>query len=304
MFTTFYHQLIRRYHLAFGSLFNTLVLVRTNSANTEVQRLTVPIEYSAREAWLSRLRQDPELEQKVQIVIPRLAYEMTGLHYDSSRKLNSLNQRVTPTETGVTKVYMGAPFIITLNLYAYTRTLEDMNQIVEQIIPYFTPDYVVTVKTVPALGVTDRCRILMDAGSPQWSDNYEAAGLHETREVITTFSFSMLANFYGPATEASVIRRVLVDMYTLEESASLDVTQKVETEVFEDVLLEDETGRMVVEASETDVAGAARVTRIEVNPDPIDAAPDKPVDSETTITDFVDGKQANVFSNEDVDIDI
>lgn len=308
MFQSFYHQLIRKYHIAFGSLFKELTLLRNDSAGAEAQRFVVPIEYSARDAWLARLRHDPTLDRVDQIRVPRLAFEMTGLHYDPSRKLNSLNTRTRPSfESGATSVsrfFIGTPYILNFSLYAITRSIEDANQIIEQIAPYFSPDYTLLVKLIPSVGIMDRMRIVLDAGSPSWADSYER-GFETTREIVLTFNFSVAATLYGPiaATPAEIIRKVIVDLYDAPYDANLTGPNYFLTDSLDRIVLED-NGRLLNESNESDLRELARIARIEVVPDPLNAAPVKPVDATYTITEFADGKVANVTTGVDVDIDI
>lgn len=314
MFAPFYHETLRKYHIAFGSIFKNITLLRRDrpvEEGTELQRFVIPIEYSARDAWLMRFRSDPDLTNQKSIVLPRFGYEMTGLRYDAARKLNSLNQRLAPTRDigakTMRRFFIGTPYILTFNLYAITRTIEDANEITEQILPMFTPDYSLLVRLLPSLGILDRMRIVMENGSPQWSDNYENAGLESpaTREIILTFTFNVSATFYGPvsALPASIIRHIMVDLYEIPNETILEGPQYLLTNSLERFKLEDASGRLLDESSIIDIREFARIARIDIKPDPIDAMPVKPVNTTTVITEYTDGKQVNVFSGVDVDID-
>jgi len=301
MLSQFYHQLLRKYHIAFGSLFKQITLVRNESNDfdsAEVQRFVVPIEYSPREGWVARLREDPQMKQQFSTILPRLAYEMTALRYDPTRKLNSLNARVRPTSgTAAARYFVGIPYVLTFSLYAITRSIEDANQIMEQIIPYFAPDYQLLVKLFPSIGILDRMRIVMD-GNPQWTDSWEGDGFGKTRDVILTFNFNVAATFYGPiaGTPANIIRKVIVDMYDSSYDANLTDHMYLLTNAYDQMLCEDATGRLLDEADDSSIGDIARIVRIEVVPDPLDAVPVKPVNSITTITEYNDGRVANVFT--------
>lgn len=309
MFTPFYHQILRKYHIAFGSLFKELTLLRNDSAGDEAQRFVVPIEYAARDSWLARFRHDPDLTRKDQIRLPRLAFEMTGMHYDPTRKLNSLNTRFRPSyETGgqsLQRYFVGTPYVLNFSLYAITRSIEDANQIIEQIVPYFTPDYTLLLRLIPSAGIMDRMRIVLDPNTPTWTDSYET-GFENTREVVVTFNFSVTAMLYGPIAEtpSDIIRKVIVDFYVTPDDAVLTGPLYFISDSLDRVLLEDETGHLIDESSTSDLREISRVSRMVIEPDPIDAAPVKPVDSTTVITDYDDGKVANPFTGEDEDLDI
>lgn len=310
MFAPFYHQLLRRYHIAFGSLFDSLTLVRNDATGQEAQRFVVPIEYTSRESWLSRMRQDPNLERRESVVVPRLAYEMTGMRYDATRKLNSLNQRTLAAADGNTRTvrryFAGTPYVLSFSLYALTRSVEDANQITEQIIPYFTPDYSLLVRLIPSLGILDRMKIVMEGGSPQWSDSFETAQYAETREIILTFNFSVSANFFGPISPVppSIIRHIMVDLYEIPNSVVMGSPNYFLFDDLSRIRLEDSSGRLIDEDSNIDLRAFAKQARIDIVPNPLDAPPIKPVDTTTTITEYVNGEIYNSFTGQDTVPDV
>lgn len=310
MFAPFYHQLIRRYQIAFGSLFNNLTLVRDDATGKEAQRFVVPLEYTARESWLARMRQDPNLDRRESVVVPRMAFEMTGLRYDPTRKLNTMNQRVLQSPNGAIRTarryFVPTPYILSFSLYALTRSVEDANQITEQILPYFTPDYSLLLRLIPSLGVLDRMKIVIDGASPQWSDSFETASYAETREIILTFNFSVSANFYGPISPIppSIIRHIMVDLYEIPSAAVFGAPNYFLMDDLSRLQLEDATGCVIDEDSNVDIRAFARQARIDIVPNPLDAPPVKPVGTTTTIFEFTDGKQSYSSLGVDADIDV
>jgi hypothetical protein len=188
-------------------------------------------------------------------------------------------------------------------LYAVTRSVEDANQIIEQIIPYFTPDYTMLVNVIPSMGIKDRMRIVMD-GNPQWVDSYLENGFPKTREIIQTFTFNVAANFYGPisSTPPSIIRKVIVDLYDAPSEAALVGPLYILQSDNTRFLLDDGASKLLNEANISDLKDLARLTRMVIDPDPLDAPPVKPVETVTTITDFVDGRVANPATGEDQDL--
>lgn len=303
MLTHFYHQILRKYHIAFGTLFKQIVVVRDDADGNESQRIVVPIEYAARESWLTRLRKDPNMDQKTSNIRPRMAFEMTNIHYDGNRKLNNFNGRYTslPGFSGGRKYFNGIPYILTFGLYVSTRSVEDANQILEQIVPYFTPDYTVTVNVIPSVGIIDRMRVVMD-GSPGWTDSYEQDGFQRTRDILLTFTFNVAATLYGPIPETptSIIRKVIVDLYDAPYDSSLTAPDHIITNDLQMILLDGVDGRLLDEGADTTLQDIARKARIEVVPVPPDVAPTRPVTANVTITEYADGKVANVFTGEDV----
>ena len=305
MFTPFYHQLLRKYHIAFGSMFKGVTILRNDSDGVESQRISVPIEYSPRESWLDRKHAEPTLTMKMQEVQPRLAFEMTGVRYDAPRKLNSMNSRACGPYTdknSAHRYFNGTPYILTFVLYAVTRNIEDANQILEQIIPTFAPDHTLLVNVLPSVGIMDRMRIVMD-GSPQWADSYESSSFPKTREIIQTFTFNIAATFYGPipSTPPNIIRKVIVDLY--DSPGDLDLVGPIYLlDATRSRLQMEDSFRLLDESNVSDIRTLARMTRIEIVPDPIDAAPVKPVNTTTTITDFVDGRVVNPTTGTDGDL--
>ena len=142
MDTHFKHLLLRRYLLSFGSLFDNITLTREDTAGDEVYRQIVPIEYGPKERWLTRLTQDPDHNQGVAQVVPRLSYEMSGIAYDTARKLNTLEKLTYAAASSDDRgrLYVGTPYTLTVGLSVLTKLQQDGMQIVEQILPYFTPD--------------------------------------------------------------------------------------------------------------------------------------------------------------------
>ena len=138
----FYHQLTRKAVVLFGRLFDDIFVVRTNDqTGEETGRFRVPIIYSQKEKMVTRLFSDPDLLKQIQVQLPRMGYEITGTTYDSTRKQNSLLKAArSNTSTHVSASYMGVPYDINFQLSIYTRNIDDGNQIVEQILPFFNPE--------------------------------------------------------------------------------------------------------------------------------------------------------------------
>ena len=294
--TPFYHQTIRKYHVAFGSLFNNITLLRLDTANDEVSRFVLPIEYSSQEPWLARLRRDPDLTRQDEMTVPRLAYEMTSMQSDPRRQLNSLNQRLRPTLTGSPTVaqryFVGAPHILTFNLYALTRSIEDANQIIEQIVPVFAATgYSVLLRLMPSIGILDRKRVILDDNSPQIEDNYQDTAFQSKREVTLTFTFRVYANLYGvvPTVPVSVIRKVLVDFYDAPYDHVLTDPIYYMTDALDRLMLESGDGYYLGEDVVNSLDDLTRIERLTIEPRPLDAPPRKPVDTTTTITTFPAG---------------
>lgn len=209
----FYHQLTRKYVILFGNMFNNIMIKRMNkTTGLEIERFKVPIVYAPKEKYYARLRADPDLERPIQVLLPRMSFEITGFTYDASRKQNSLLRSGVAANTssrGATQ-YMGVPYDLNFELQIYARNIDDGTHIIEQIIPYFNPDYTVTVNTIPALGFTKDVPIILNGVSNviEHEGNFDAI-----RFVSWTLSFTMKANYYGPVQTPKIIRKVLANIY-------------------------------------------------------------------------------------------
>lgn len=200
----FYHQTTRRYVAMFGTLFNDIVISRVNNAGTTVQQMKVPIHYAPMQKILSRIEQDPQLNQQA-MTLPRMSFEITNMNFSPERKLTSLTKnRTVATDTNYQKTqYVPAPYDIDFQLNIMAKNLEDGLKIVEQILPFFKPDFTVSVKMVDDMDLYVDVPIILN--NTTMDDQYE--GDYQTRRVITwTLSFTVRGYYFGPVTTKKVIK--------------------------------------------------------------------------------------------------
>ena len=212
----FYHETMRKIVVSFGTLFNNIQIVRKNSAGTIVQSMKVPLAYGPQQKFLARLNTDPSLASKVAVTLPRLGFEMTGITYDPTRKLNRVQKfrKVKSSTDDSNKLdtqYMPVPYNINFTLYAMAKNSDDALQIVEQILPYFQPDYTLTINDMADMGIKRDVPIILNDVS--YEDNYQG-DFTERRAIIYTLAFTSKFYLYGPVTSSSVIKTVQVDQYT------------------------------------------------------------------------------------------
>ena len=212
----FYHETMRKIVVSFGTLFNNIQIVRKNSAGAIVQSMKVPLAYGPQQKFLARLNSDPALASKVAVTLPRLGFEMNGITYDPSRKLNRVQKfrKVKKSADDADKLdtqYMPVPYNIEFTLYAMAKNSDDALQIVEQILPYFQPDYTLTVNDMADMGIKRDIPIILNSVS--YEDNYQG-DFTERRAIIYTMTFTAKFYLYGPVTSSSVIKTVQVDQYT------------------------------------------------------------------------------------------
>lgn len=213
MHTHFKHLHMRRYLLAFGSLFDQMTITRENEDGKEEFRQEVPLEYGPKERWLTHITQDPDYTKGVSIVVPRMSYEMISLTYDPTRKFNTLDKlKFTSNESHkLAKVYVGVPYTMTIRLSILVKLQQDGMQIVEQILPFFTPDYTIALRPLDNYpDLIDQVPIVLQ--NVMHTDNYEDDFL-KRRAIIWTLDFTMKVFFYGPIKDAKRIEEVIVNLY-------------------------------------------------------------------------------------------
>jgi hypothetical protein len=209
----FYHETIRKLVVAFGSMFNDIHLVRKNNAGVITQTMKVPLAYGPKQKFLARLRQDSTLDNKVSITLPRIGFEITGLTYDPTRKLNRV-QKFKKVKSGSNKQletqYMPVPYNLEFALSLMSKNSDDGLQILEQILPYFQPDYTVTINDNVAMNSKRDIPIILNSIS--YEDSYEG-DYASRRSIIYNLAFTLKFYLYGPVTSTSVIKTVQVDQY-------------------------------------------------------------------------------------------
>jgi len=210
----FYHETIRKIIVAFGTTFNNIQLVRKDGSGNIVQSMKVPLAYGPREKFLVRLRSDADLSSKVAVTLPRIGFEIQNLSYDSTRKLNRV-QKFKKVNTGnktrsLDTQFMPVPYNLDVVLYILAKQSDDALQIVEQILPYFQPDYTLTINDMTDMGIKKDVPIILTDVS--YEDSYQ--GDFDTRRaIIYTMSFTTKFFLYGPVTSSKVIKTVQVDQY-------------------------------------------------------------------------------------------
>ena len=211
----FYHETIRKIIVAFGTTFNNIQLVRKDNSGNITQSMKVPLAYGPKEKFLVRLRADADLSSKVAITLPRIGFEIQNLAYDGTRKLSRV-QKFKKVNTGnntrtLDTQFMPVPYNLDIVLYVLAKQSDDALQIVEQILPYFQPDYTITVNDMADMGIKRDVPIILN--SINYEDNYEG-DFDQRRALIYTMNFTCKFYLYGPVTSSNIIRTVQADQYT------------------------------------------------------------------------------------------
>ena len=266
MFGYFYNESMRRMTIAFGQLFNNIQIKRKDSSGSTIQSIRVPLAYAPKEKFLTRLDQQPDLDNReFAITLPRMSFEIQTIEYDAGRKLNRLQKFKKVKTSAEGKIldfnYMPVPYNISYSLNVFTATAEGGLQIIEQILPYFQPDYTVTVNAIPNLDIKRDVPIVLN--SVNYEDSYN--GDYTTRRaVIYTLTFTAKTYLFGPAQTQKVVKTVQSDLY-----------------------------------SDTDTTNKAREERIVIVPNPTSADADDDFGFTTTIESYTDGKKYNPSTDSD-----
>ena len=216
MFEYFYHEILRRTVIAFGSLFNEISIKHTNNSGNVVSVIKVPLAYGPTQKFLARLEQSPDLNKPVQITLPRMSFEFTGLTYDATRK-STTTQTFTAKSvvdgTETKKVYLPVPYNMQFELSIMSKLNDDALQIVEQILPYFQPAYTMTIEMVDIINEKRDIPVILENITMQ--DDYE--GNFSTRRVLTyTLRFTAKTYLFGPVSSATrdIIKKATIGYIT------------------------------------------------------------------------------------------
>lgn len=211
MFEYFYHEILRKTVIGFGSLFNGIEIKRTNNAGEVTSLVKVPLAYGPTQKFLARLNEQPNLNKPVQMTLPRMSFEFNGLNYDPSRKVTTTQTFLAKSVDNpkeIKKAYMPVPYNMSFDLNIMCKLNDDMLQIVEQIIPYFQPSYNLTVNLLDTIGEQRDVPIVLDSIIMQ--DDYEG-DFTTRRALIYTLKFTAKTYLFGPVKTASdrdIIKKV------------------------------------------------------------------------------------------------
>lgn len=259
MFEYFYHEIIRKTVIAFGTLFNKIQIRKTDNSGNVVSVIEVPLSYGPTQKFLARLEQSPDLNKPFQMNLPRMSFEISGINYDSRRKTTVtqtfLSHNVSD-KSDIRKAYMPVPYDIDFELSIMTKQNDDMLQVIEQILPYFQPSYNLTVDLIESIGEKRDIPIILNNINMQ--DDYEG-DFSTRRALIYTLKFTAKTYLFGPVSTdnatSDIIKKVSIGFisgesnksptreltYTVEPQATKNYTGTVLTNISTDVEVSDTT---------------------------------------------------------------
>ena len=210
----FYFQTIRKYVTLFGTLFNEIHVIRTDKEGHSTAFIKVPVTYAPKEKMLARVGEDPNIDRPTATLpLPLMSFEMTDVRYDSDRKLRTTGRSVVSSSdpNKLQYQYNPVPYNFGFRLYVYVKNAEDGTKIVEQILPYFTPDFTVSVNLIPEMNTTMKIPIVMN--SIVQEDTYEGS-FTERQAIIWTLDFTIKGYIYGPVKTGAIIKFANTVFYT------------------------------------------------------------------------------------------
>jgi len=255
MFEYFYHEILRRTVISFGSLFNNITIKHKDNSDDVVSVIKVPLAYGPTQKFLARLNQSPDLSKAVQMTLPRMSFEFTGLTYDPSRK-STTTQTFTTKQVDnsqeTKKVYLPVPYNMQFELSIMSKLNDDALQIVEQILPYFQPAYTMSVELVDVINEKRDVPVVLENITMQ--DDYEG-DFNARRVLIYTLRFTVKTYLFGPVPSATkdIIKKTTISyiagdttntptrevVYSAETRAIKNYTGIVITNLTKDISKED-----------------------------------------------------------------
>ncbi len=275
--TSTYHQTLRKMVIAFGSLFNDISVKRTNSSGAVIETLKVPVAYGPKQKFMVRIA-NPNLKGPA-IVLPRIGFMMSQIMYDGTRKLKTTGRNYSSISGTSRSQYNPVPYNFIFDLAILAKNAEDAAQIVEQILPNFTPEFTVTIKTVPTMDLKVDCPIILN--SVNYIDSYD--GDFETRRSISwDMQFTMKGFVYPEiSTSGKLIKDIKIDLKIPSNTIERNMGD------FDKILLEDSTDftinsllqengtdKLYLESTDEGLLDPSNTESIGIKPSPLDSEPD------------------------------
>lgn len=220
----FYFSTIRKYVTLFGTLFDDITIIRTDADKHLNAVIKVPVTYASNDKMIARMEQDPDIDRQTSTpTLPIMSFEMTNLTYDNTRKLNTIGRSaVAGANNSYSYQYNPVPYNIGFKLYIYVKNAEDGTKIVEQILPYFTPDFTTTIKLIPEMNIKMDIPIVMNTITQE--DKY-TGDFRERRAIVWTLDFTLKGYIYGPIKKAPIILFANTVFYTPKDINDLANTE-------------------------------------------------------------------------------
>ena len=209
--TNFYFSLMRKYVVVFGNFFSNMIITRTLADGSTVADIKVPLQYAQKDKMLVRLNADPDANRPYSALMPVLSFELLSPEYDSERHLTTITRNVKRNANDKNRflvMYTPVPYNLHFNLYIYVKNEEDGHKILEQILPFFTPDWTVNMELIPEMKEDRDIPVVLN--SVNMTDIYDGE-FKQRRTLIWTLNFTMKGWFFGPERNKPVIKFATVN---------------------------------------------------------------------------------------------
>ncbi|MGH2613259.1 MAG: tail sheath stabilizer and completion protein [Rhabdochlamydiaceae bacterium] len=233
-FPPYYFRQIRKNVVAFGSLFENLIMIKYKNdyEGVEQSRITVPLFYSDKEDYIIRILDNPELAKPVQVQLPRMSYRITNYKYDSERQFNTFtsNFNVQNTNSAVLTQWQAQPIDIDFELNLYVRNVEDGTQLIEQIVPFFKPqDLTIAINFIPSMGISKNVPIILNSIISR--TEYEGNATEAVRYITWTLSFTMKSWMFGPVIDGGIITEVIERIWSYTNGPASQIELFLQTPI-------------------------------------------------------------------------
>ena len=209
----FYFQLIRKYVSLFGSLFANVRIIRTDDTGATNDLIRIPLTYAPKDKMLARVIEDPSISKQAAIQLPMMSFEIASFRYDSKRKLGNAGKVSSMGSTANIGKYQHnpVPWNLDFELFVYAKNAEDGTKIIEQIIPFFTPDFTVTAELIEEMNIVMDVPVILNDVSI--TDTFEGE-FRDRRAIIWKLSFTVKGYLYGPITTSPLIKFAFTNVRT------------------------------------------------------------------------------------------
>lgn len=218
----FYHDTIKKYVVLFGTIFNDIYILKGNGTDI-TQTIKVPVSYGPKQKFISRLTQDPDLTKPVAIQLPRIGFEMTDISYASERKLPTINRVAVQDPTNPDRLkyqYMPVPYDFSFSMYVLVKNANDGTRILEQILPFFTPDWTATLNLDSSMQHKYDIPIILD--DVKCEDTYEGNFI-ERRVLTWTLNFTLKGYIFGPSRKSEQIKTSIINLYDIDRAREFSI---------------------------------------------------------------------------------
>ena len=222
----FYHATMRKAVAVLGTLFNNISVIRKDGSGNVMNQVKVPLAYGPKQKFLARLDQNTNTDASMAIKLPRMAFEITSLELDSTQKLAKRNVILENHATDPNKkktIKQQVAYNINMSLYILAKNQDDGLQVVEQILPYFQPEYTITIRPIDGYQYKQDVPVILTGVNI--ADDYE--GDFQTRRVLTyQLDFAMKMKFFGPSADQGIIKQINID--TTSDIANLNNLEEID----------------------------------------------------------------------------